>query len=92
MPLEILVRLLVDDVALAVLVLLLLVRLPRLVKLLDLQLLPQRHGVLYLGHIGEMRCVGDTCRNYVNKLYDCTFPCRRTEMEFNKIELKSFLT
>ena len=63
LALEIVIGFLVHNVALAVLILLLLVRLPRLVKLLDLQLLPQRHRVLYLGHVGEMRCVGDTCRS-----------------------------
>ena len=59
MSLEILIRLLVDNIALAILILLLLVGLPSLVNLLDLQLLPQGHGVLYLGDVGEVGCVGD---------------------------------
>merc|ERR1719219_1308127 len=60
LSLQILVGLLVDDVPLAVLILLLVVRLPGLVELLHLQLLPERHGVLYLGDVGEMRRVGNT--------------------------------
>ena len=49
LPLEILVYLLVDHVALRVLELLLLLRLPSFVRLLRLEFLPQRHGVFDLG-------------------------------------------
>ena len=33
---------------------------PGLVNLLNLELLPERHGVLNLGHVGKVRRVRDT--------------------------------
>jgi hypothetical protein len=33
---------------------------PGLLKLLSLELLPQGHGVLNLGHVGKVGCVRDT--------------------------------
>ena len=37
-----------------------LLRLPGLLKLLALELLPESHGVLYLGHVGKVGRVRDT--------------------------------
>merc|ERR1712004_37684 len=59
LSLEIVIGLLVDNVALAVLVLLLVVGLPGIFELLHLDLLPQRHGVLYVGHVGKVSSVRD---------------------------------
>merc|ERR1719410_1972634 len=59
LALEIVIGLLVDNVALAVLVLLLVVGLPGIFELLHLDLLPQRHGVLYVGHVGKVSSVRD---------------------------------
>ena len=57
---QILIRLLVDNITLAVLILFLMIRFPSLIELLNLQLFPQRHGVLNLCHISKMCRVGDT--------------------------------
>merc|ERR1719210_2200888 len=59
LALEIVIGLLVDNVALTVLVLLLVVGLPGIFELLHLDLLPQRHGVLYVGHVGKVSSVRD---------------------------------
>ena len=60
LALEIVIGFLVDNIALAVLILLLVVRLPCVVKLLHLYLLPERHGVLNVRHIGKVGSVGDS--------------------------------
>ena len=61
LPLEILVNLLVDHVALRVLELLLLLRLPRFVRLLRLELLPERHGVFDLGEEDQNQKLCSRC-------------------------------
>merc|ERR1719222_1473047 len=60
LALEIVVGFLVHNVALAVLVLLLMVRLPCVLELLHLDLLPQCHSVLNVGHIGKVSSVWDS--------------------------------
>ena len=60
LALEIVIGLLVHNIALTVLILLLMVRLPRVLKLLDLDLLPERHCILNVGHIGKVGGVGDS--------------------------------
>ena len=60
LALEIVVGFLVHNVALAVLVLLLVVWLPRVLELLHLDLLPERHGVLNIGHVGKVGSVWDS--------------------------------
>ena len=86
LALEIVIGFLVHNVALAVLILLLVIRFPCVLELLHLDLLPKRHGILDVGHICKMSGIWNSqtshamsmaplCKSYFMS-FDNDFTCK----------------